>query len=303
MARLGTIITNIFLLLIFLQLAPTLIKSIKTSYEGVLEPKTKVGLISIKDTLYDSTEHAKNLKRFFEHKDIKAIVIKMDCPGGAAGAAQALFNEIKELKKQHLKPIITWVQNVSASGGYYVACATDHIIATPSALMGSVGAYIPHPYFKNFIEMFKIQYSTINAGAYKTAGNPLLELTPEQEKMFKGLVVDIYQKFTQDVVAQRPKLSLSTVNTWADGKIFTGQQALALGLIDELGSQVTAEQYIKNKLAISTAVEWVHPTCKSSLMKLITSNDCDESGDEHSYITSAVQAVCSYVENSWLIAR
>lgn len=305
MAFMSKLLVNAFLLLLFLQYAPPVVKNIKTTYEEILEPRTKVGLISIHGCLEDSATHAKNLKKFFENKEIKAILIKIDSPGGSAGAAQSLFNEIKETKKMRIKPVIAWVQNVCASGGYYIASATDHIIASPAALVGSIGAYIPHPAFKKFIEQFKIQYTTTKVGAYKTAGNPLLDMTPEQEGMFKSLVDDIYRQFTTDVAQQRPKLSLQKVTTWADGRIFTGAQAFELGLIDELGSQITAEQYIKQKINVEKSIQWVRPTCKSELMKLLSSNDCEDEGSEHrSYITTAVHAICSYAEQSWnLMAR
>jgi len=305
MAFVSRFIVNTFLLLMLLNYAPPLVKSIASTYEELLEPHTKVGLISIKGCLEDSTTHAKNLKKFFERKDIQAILIKMDSPGGAAGASQALFNEIKEAKKVHMKPVVVWVQNVCASGGYYIACASDHIIASPASLVGSIGAYIAHPAFKKFIEQFKIQYTTSKAGTYKTAGNPLLDLTPEQEVMFKSLVDDIYLQFTHDVAQQRPKLSLQKVSTWADGRIFTGAQALELGLIDELGSQITVEQYLKQKINVENKIEWVRPTCKSQLMQLLSSNDCEDAGEEkHSYISAAVHALCSYAETGWnVIAR
>lgn len=302
MAKMSTIITNIFLLLVLLQVAPGIIKNIKNTYTEMLEAKTKVGLLTIKDAICDSTFYAKELKKMFEKDDIKAILLKMDCPGGNAGASQAIFNEIKEQKKIHLKPVVVWVQNVCASGGYYIACTADHIIATPSAFVGSIGVYIPQPQLKKFIEQFHIRYNTINAGNYKTAGNPLLDTTPEQEKMLKGLVDDTYVQFTTDVAEQRPKLTMHTVNTWADGRIFTGKQALELGLVDELGSQITAEQYIKHKLIIEGDIEWVRPTCSSNIAKLFK-GDCedDDSSDEKGYIHSAVHAICSYVDTKFTL--
>jgi len=295
MARLSTILTNIFLILLFIQIAPTMIESIKTNYTNLLEPKTKIGLLTIKDCINDATVYARELKKFFEKDEIKGILIKMDCPGGAAGASQALFNEIKELKKQHLKPVVVWVQNLCASGGYYIASAADHIITTPSAFIGSIGAYIPQPQLKKFIEQFHASYLAVTAGSYKTAGHPLLDLTSAQQEMLQSLVDDTYAQFTQDVAEQRPQLTLETVKTWADGKIFTGRQALSLGLVDGIGSQVTVEKYFKEKLIIEGDIEWVHPTCNSSILKLLRSNDCDDNVGEKGYIASAVEAVGDYV--------
>jgi protease IV len=295
----SNILRNIFWVLILLQFAPPLLKSIKHSYSDMMKAKTKVGIITIKNTINDSTTYAGQLKKFFEDTEIKAILIKFDCPGGSAGASQALFNEIKELKKQYLKPVISWVQSVCASGGYYIATASDHIIATPAAIVGSVGVYLPHPQLKEFIEQFKLKYSVISAGKFKTAGDPFLATTPEQEKHLKETVENTYHQFVNDVAAQRPKLTIATSATWADGKIFTGQQALKLGLIDELGSQITAERCIKKKAQIGGEIQWVRPTCKSSLLKMLSSSDCDNNDDgseDTTYIEQAVNTACAYVD-------
>lgn len=294
----SNIMRNIFWVLILLSFAPSLIKTIKSSYADMLKSKTKVGVITIKNTITDSTTYAGQLKKFFEDKEIKAILIKFDCPGGSAGASQALFNEIKELKKQYLKPVVSWVQSVCASGGYYIATASDHIVTTPAAIVGSIGVYMPHPQLKEFIEQFKLKYSVIEAGKFKTAGNPFLTTTPEQVAHLKAAVEDTYHQFVNDVAAQRPKLTLATSSVWADGKIFTGQQALKLGLVDELGSQTTAERCIKKKAQISGEIQWVRPTCKNSLLKMLGSSDCDDDGsDDTSYIEQAVNTACTYVDN------
>lgn len=295
MSRLTNILTNIFLVLLFIQVAPSMVDAIKTNYTNLLEPKTKIGLLSMKDTITDAAVYSRELKKFFEKEDIKGIVIKMDCPGGCAGASQAVFNDLKELKKQHLKPVVVWVQNICASGGYYIACAADRIIATPSAFIGSIGAYIAQPELKKFIEQWHIKYQAIAAGSYKTAGNPLLEMTEAQQALLQGIVDDTYDQFIQAVSEQRPQLTLATATTWADGKIFTGKQALALGLIDELGSAINAEQYIKQKLAIEGEIEWVRPSCASGFMKLFK-GDCDaDTQEEKSLLTATVEAVGSYV--------
>ena len=142
MATFSDTLKTIFFLLILLQIAPPLLQSIKQRYTKLLEPRSQVGYLSIKGLLYDSAHYTKHLKKFFENQDIKAIVLKIESPGGASGTAESIAHEIDLLKKEHPKPIITYSENICASGGYYIAAATDYIIAAPSTLIGSIGTSI-----------------------------------------------------------------------------------------------------------------------------------------------------------------
>lgn len=299
MANFSDIVKNIFWILIILQIAPVLIKNISKQYSSLLETKTKVGIITIKDTLSDSTTHVKNLKKFFEDDEIKAIVLKLDCPGGATGTAQNIFNEIKILKCQHsTKYVIALVENLAGSGGYYIASATDYIISAPGAFVGSIGGYISLPHFKEFIEQYKIKYEVIKTGDYKTAGNPLLQLTPEQRQMFQELSDNVYQQFVKDVAEQRPHLP-KEINKWANGRIFTGQQALELKLIDELGSQSTAIKVLREKAHIEGKIDWVTPSTKRNLIQSLLYPD--EDTDPELKMQTLVNNVCQTIEKRYAI--
>jgi len=286
------------MLLVIIQLAPMFVKTVKHVYYSFTEPQMRVGVVTIKESLFDSTAYVRQCKNFFEDKEIKALLLRIDCIGGSAGAAQALFNEIKELKKIHLKPVVVWIQNICTSGGYYVACIGDHLITTPSACIGSIGVYIQQPKFKQFIEQFKASYSVISAGEYKTINNPLLDTTTAQKNLLQDMVDDTYEQFIQDVTESRPQLKINAATTWANGKLFTGRQALALGLVDELGSQITVERAIKQKAPFEGDIEWVFPHKKTGLLQLFTGpkdDDEDTNNSEHSYISSAITSMCNYV--------
>jgi protease-4 len=285
------IIKNIFLLLIFLQIAPVLVLNIKNQYTKFFTPQTQVGVIPIKGFLYDSSSYTKNLNTFFKDPSIKAILLRIECPGGASGTSQALFNEIQMLKKQYHKPIITLVENVCASGGYYVASSTDYIIASGAATIGSIGAYFPGFQLKEFIDQFKIQYIPIKAGAYKAATDPFEVRTPAQTELLQVMTDDIYAQFTQDIATQR-KLSLQTIDTWANGKIFTAKQALELQLIDELGSAQNAIAKIKDKALIDGEIEWVHPSQESTWASLFGSSS---EGDSDSMFNLMMHKICSFL--------
>lgn len=279
MATFSDILKNLFFALVLLQVAPPLIKNLKKQYSNILENKTKVALIPIKGAITNSNYIVKELNKQFEDKEIKAILLEIDCPGGTSGSSQAIFNEIKMLKCQNNdKPIIAFVENLAASGGYYIASATDYIMSTPSAFIGSIGSYIAYPVFKKFIEQYKIDYEIIKSGEYKTVGNPLAEATPEQKEMLQNLSDNVYNQFVQDVASQRSKLPQDS-KLWANGRIWTGQQALDLGLIDELGSQTNLIKVLKEKANIEGKIEWIMPKKNETLLQSLLSpkEDSDSS--------------------------
>lgn len=269
---------NIFLVIIILQLAPPLLENMKKQYGKYLLAHTKVGVIEIKGIISNSDTYNKQLQTYFKDPSIKAILLKIECPGGASGSSQAIYNEILALKKEYVKPLVTLVENVCTSGGYYIACASDFIIAPGSALVGSVGTSIPYLFKVNeFLEQFKIHYESAKAGTYKNITNPFVPATSEDRVLVQSLLDDAYQQFAQDVAARR-KLPVTTVTTWADGKIFTAKQAHNLGLIDAIGSAHTAVGIIKEKALIEGEIEWIRKQEPSGFAKFFGSEE-DHEGD------------------------
>lgn len=265
----------ILLLLVFIMIAPVLIKNIMRNYQDFLKEKTRIAVISIDKTLLDAEPHVEQLEKQFKSNEIKAIVLKIESGGGAAGTSQTIFNELLALKKKYPKPVIAFVENVCASGAYYIACAADTIIATPAAFIGSIGVYIPHPQLKDFIEQFKIKYSVIKTGSYKAVGDPFVDDSPEQVAMLQELTNSTYEQFVNDVVANRSKLSRATANVWAEGKVFTGAQALELGLIDKTGSPSTVENELRERIAIAGEIEWVKTPKPSSFSQFFSSFEAE----------------------------
>ena len=290
-------IKNIFFILIILSLAPTLIENIVKQYSRYIEQRTKVAVVPVEGVIYDSSRLAKHMNSFFKNDDIRAILIRMECPGSAAGSGEALYNEILSLKKEYPKPVIVLVENVCASGGYNIACAADYIIAPPSSLIGSIGTSLPNLFqLKEFINQFKIGYVPITGGRYKTTTDPFVEITPEQKAMLQSAADDSYNQFIQKVAEAR-KLSLNKADEWANGKIFTGHQALSLGLIDELGSSYNAIKKIKEKAFIEGEIEWVHPPKKSPWMQFLGGSDLER--DDSSMFSRMVNQCCEVLENRY----
>lgn len=299
---LGDILKNIFYVLLIFTFAQPFISTIKKTYIQTVEPHTKVGYVEISGAIEDSTKHINNLKMLFKDKEIKAILIKIESLGGVAGSSEALFHELLNLKKEHPKQVAVLVENVCASGAYWVACAADHIVASPVSWVGSIGAYIQSFKLKEFINYHNIKYDAPKAGSYKNVTDPFIDATPEQMAMLQTLVNQTYQEFAQSVAnARSKKLSMKNVNEWANGKIFTGRQALELGLIDELGSRSTAEAWIKEKAMVEGKIEWVQPP-KPSALQTFLGAETHENGPTARVATTIANTLCSSIEERYSLS-
>lgn len=253
------VIKNIFIVLIIVNITPNLIVGIKDQYFAFLTPRTKIAVINI-DSLIDSSEpYTEHLRDYFKDHEIKALLLKIESQGGIPGSCQSIFNEIQYLKKKYPKPILVITENMCASGAYYIACACDSIIASPACIIGSIGARFT-TFFdtKKFLQQHNIEPYTIASGAYKGAMNPFETPTPEQQAMLQDVSNNTYEQFAHDVAIAR-KLSFAQKETWADGKIFTGQQALKIGLIDQLGSYSTVLEKIHAVAPIEGEIQWIKP--------------------------------------------
>lgn len=283
MPKLSDYLKNIFFIVILLQVAPPLIKSIYTQYSRILEPQTKVAYLEVKGMISDSNYYTKHLRSFFEQADVKAILMKIETGGGAAGTTECIAHEIELLKAEHPKPVVVFVENICASGGYYIACTSDYIFSAPSALIGSIGSAIPYQFKVNeLLRKYDIQYIPITAGTYKGATDPFNAENSNDVQMLQKVANDSYANFKEHVIKHRSKLSTGNEKEWADAQIFTGRQALKIGLIDEVGSQTNAIKKIKEMAIIEGEIEWIKPTKPSSFASLFSNEE--ESSALHSMV-------------------
>ncbi|MBS1986567.1 S49 family peptidase [Candidatus Dependentiae bacterium] len=215
------LLKNILLLLILIRLAPALLEGIEKEYKAYLKPKAKIGLVSLKGDINDATAPIQALNMLFKDKEIKGILMILDSAETAAGTAQAIHNEIKALKHHYQKPVGVLVENNCTSGGYYIACIADFIVAPGMALIGKIDGCM-------------------------SPDTPL----PQE------LVDDAYQQFVADVATNR-HLARSQSTQWADGKLFSGKKAVTLGLVDALGSEYDALQIMKKRALIEGDIAYV----------------------------------------------
>ncbi len=244
------LLKNIFFLLLFLQVLPFLITGVKGSLDEMLHDKSEVGYMVMRGEIVDSGWYASQIQDLEESPDIRGLIIRIDSPGGFPGSSQAIFRELLAFKNK--KPVVVLAENMCASGAYYVACAASKIITNPSTLVGSIGTVMRVPNVKELLDSWKIKNVCIQSGEFKTAADPFKELKNEDLDHLQGVSDDTYQQFVADVAAQRG-LDLAQHEAWANGRVFTGAQAHALGLVDELGSYRDAVAAMAKILALTPA--------------------------------------------------
>lgn len=266
MSKINEYVKTLFFILLLIQISPTIVSKIKHTWIDSLEPSNKIGYLYIHGMIENSSSYSQHLNNFFKDNTIKGILLKIESSGGAAGSCQALAFDIENLKKEFPKPIITYVENTCTSGAYEIAAATDHIVATGSAIIGSIGTRIA-PIFniQPLLAKYDIECQEIVAGHYKNSVSPFNTITDAQKNMLKSVADNTYQQFAKEIAYKR-HLQLNKLDQWGQGKIFNGQQAYDLKLVDALGSQTTAVNLLKKHIIPSDRkIEWVKIPSKSIL--------------------------------------
>jgi len=227
----------------------------------------KVGIIEITGIITDSKSVIQNLKRFREDNSIKAIVIRIDSPGGGVGPAQEIFREIR--KTVGVKKIVASMGAVAASGGYYIAAGTDGIVANPGTITGSIGVIIRFANFEDLLSKIGLTPVVVKSGEYKDTGSPVRKMTKEERKILQNFVNQIHKQFII-AVAEGRNMDQSKVEPLADGRIFTGEEAKNLGLIDRIGNLEDAVEWAGRMAGIEGKISAVYAQKKKlPLLKYI----------------------------------
>ncbi len=208
----------------------TIVKQKNTYLLGV---SNSIGVIEIKGVITDAEETLADIQSFSQEDGIKAVVIRIDSPGGAVGASQELFMAIRRLSQQ--KPVVASMGSVAASGGFYAAIGAEKIVAAPGTLTGSMGVIIKFANLEQIFEKIGYQSQVVKSGQFKDMGSPDRSLTEAELALLQDLINSVHNQFVNDIAESRA-LSREEVNKIADGRIFSGEQAKEYGLIDELGN-------------------------------------------------------------------
>ncbi len=235
-----------------------------------VERGNKIGVIPIEGTITSSDETLKQLRKFRKKKSIKAIVIRINSPGGTVAPAQEIYREIRKVENH--KPIVASMETVGASAAYYIASATDKVVCSAGTITGSIGVIMMLPDIHNVIQKIGVGVNVIKAGEYKDIGSPLRQLTDPEKKILEKFAADIHEQFIRDVAAGRKgKIDEEKLRSIADGRFFCGEKAKEMGLVDSLGNFYDAVKIAADMGGVTTEPELVYPAKKwHNLLDLVT---------------------------------
>lgn len=192
-----------------------------------------LGVIDVKGVILESEEILANLVAFREEPKIKGIVLRIDSPGGAVGASQEIYDEVRRTSK--VKPVVASMGSVAASGGLYVSLGAGKIVANPGTLTGSMGVILKFANLEGLFDKIGYKNEVVKSGRLKDIGSPSRPMTEEERQMLQGMIDNVQEQFVQAVSESR-SLPAAEVRKIADGRIFSGQQAKEYGLVDQLGN-------------------------------------------------------------------
>lgn len=197
----------------------------------------KVAIVPIEGEIFEARETIEALHRYADNGTVRAIVMRINSPGGAIAPSQEIYEAVRNTRASSGKPIVASLDNVAASGGYYIASACDRIVSNPGSITGSIGVILEWMNTKDLVAWAKMKPEIITSGALKAAGTPYLDLTDAQRAYFQNIVEQLHSQFVRAVAAGRKgKMTEADVARIADGRVFTGEQALQLKLVDEMGN-------------------------------------------------------------------
>ncbi|TVL98286.1 MAG: signal peptide peptidase SppA [Candidatus Brocadia sp. WS118] len=200
--------------------------------KGILSNESAEGLFVEKPSIVDVAKQ--QLDQASDDTHVKAVLLEIDSPGGGITASDIIYNEIIKFKAETQKKVVVYMQDVAASGGYYISSAADAIIAHPTTITGSIGVIMPLINVAELINRYGIKDNSIASGNLKEIGSPLKQMTADEAAVLKGIIDEMYMQFV-NVVSTGRNLNIETVKKIADGRIYTGKQALEKGLVDQLG--------------------------------------------------------------------
>ena len=201
---------------------------------GVLDDgNEKIALVEISGQIFDSREIVRQLSKYRRDDDIKAILLRINSPGGAVAPSQEIYDEVLRVRADN-KKIYASMGSLAASGGYYIAVAADRIFANPGTLTGSIGVIMAFGNAEKLMEKIGLEPQVVKSGKYKDVGSPARKMTAQERAYLQRVVDDVHQQFI-DAVAQGRNITPKEARKLADGRVFTGRQALELNLVDEMG--------------------------------------------------------------------
>ena len=231
----------------------------------------KIAVVKIEGVILDSKDIIEELREHRENKSVKAIMLRIDSPGGAVAPSQEIYTEVLKIRDEGKKKIVTSMGSVAASGGYYIASASDRIVANPGSVTGSIGVILELANVSGLMKKVGVESVVIKSGKFKDVGSLFRTMTPEERELLQGVIDDTYDQFVDAVAAGRG-INKEDLLPIADGRVFTGRQAKKLGLVDDLGSMQDAIKITADIAGIKGEPDIIQKKKKFSVLERLLKN-------------------------------
>ncbi len=218
----------------------------------------KIGVVDLEGVITTPKDVVEQLRKYGDDSSIKAIIIHVDSPGGGAAASEEIYREVLRIRDEKKKRIVASIETVGASGAYFVSSATSKIFADNASIVGSIGVIAEWYNYEELMKWAKLQQITLKAGEFKDTGSPTRPMTPEERAYMQGLIDNMHSQFIHSVAVGR-KMKDEDVRTLANGKVWTGEQAMPLKLIDQIGDFRAAVDDTAKSVGIKGEPTLVHP--------------------------------------------
>jgi protease IV len=225
----------------------------------------RIGLVRVDGVIMDGEEVIRQLRSFRNDNTIAGVLLKVNSPGGAVAPSQEIYAEVLNYQKQN-KPLIVSMGTVAASGGYYISSPAKKIFADPGTLTGSIGVIMTLPMYEALAKKVGVEMRTFKAGKFKDLTSPYRSMAAPEQALLQGMLDDTHDQFIGDVATAR-NLPYDTIKVYADGRVFTGRQALKAHLVDSLGGYHDALKYLRHITGLSDKAKIIERTEKSTLFR------------------------------------
>jgi protease-4 len=254
-------------------LAPVVLGLVLLSFEdrrsrAALIPGTqskRIGFVRILDVVYFADNYVWQLRELRKDKSVAGVLLRIDSPGGGVVPSQEIYDEVMRYRTED-KPLVVSMGNIAASGAYYFASPARKIFANPGTITGSIGVVFRFPQYYDLLKKVGVKFEVIKAGTYKNLGTPHREMSDKERALLQELLDDTHDQFISDVCEAR-EMDIDTLRRFADGRIFTGRQAHAFGLIDTLGSYDDALAYLREHVGLSERAKIIEKKRRRSVWR------------------------------------
>jgi protease-4 len=256
-----TTVLSIALLLAFFAIGAGVVIQLMLGGQVPLVSADRVAILPVYGVIDSDAEFLEQLSRFRDDESVRGFVVEIRSPGGVAGTAQSMYSELSRLREEDDRPVVAWIGEIGASGGYYLALGADSILALPSSITGSIGVIMEFPNAGELLRKAGVDLEVVKSGELKDLGSPVRDLTEQERRVLQDLVDDVYAQFVS-AVAENRGMDRDSAVSLADGRVMSGAQAVDAGLVDRTATLSEAVGVVGRMAGLGDRPRSVRPTEK-----------------------------------------